>query len=232
MTGLSKRLEAVAGLVSPGMRLADVGTDHGYVPIYLVQQGRIPSAIAMDIGKAPLERAKEHISREGLTDRIETRLSDGLLALDQGEADAVTVAGMGGGLVIHILADGEEIARGMKEFILQPQSEIRKVREYLRDNGYKIVQEEMVLEDGKYYPMMKVLHGEEEDLTEEELDFGKFLLKEAHPTLKRYLEKERCTEKAILDNLNGQKTQKAKERKEQVLHRMAYLDAVLKRYYG
>ena len=102
---LSKRLKAVAELVTPGMRLADVGTDHGYIPIYLTEAGVIPSAIAMDINKGPLERAKEHIREHGLEGKIQTRLSDGLKNLQMNEADCMIAAGMGGGLVIRILSE-------------------------------------------------------------------------------------------------------------------------------
>lgn len=145
-----------ASLVSEGMILADVGTDHGYVPIYLIEQKKIPSAIAMDINEGPLERAREHITLYGLNAYIQTRLSDGVAALKPGEADAVLIAGMGGGLVMHILKDGEEVCRAAKELILQPQSELERVRAFLREEGYEILAEDMVLEDDKFYPMMKV----------------------------------------------------------------------------
>ena len=106
MAELSKRLQAVADLVTPGMRLADVGTDHAYIPIYLTQNGLVPSAIAMDINKGPLERADTHILEHGLDGKIVTRLSDGLVNLKMEEADTMIAAGMGGGLVIHILNEG------------------------------------------------------------------------------------------------------------------------------
>ena len=91
---LSDRLEMIASFVEHGNRLADIGTDHGYVPIYLVQTGRVPSALAMDVRKGPLLRAEEHIREAGLSGRIQTRLSDGLKKLAPGEADTVVIAGM------------------------------------------------------------------------------------------------------------------------------------------
>ena len=154
---LSKRLKAVAELVTPGMRLADVGTDHGYIPIALVQTGKVSRAIAMDINKGPLERAKEHIREHGLEGKIQTRLSDGLKNLQMNEADCMIAAGMGGGLVIRILSEERDTAGSLKELILQPQSEIDSVRKYLTEEGYRIVAEDMVYEDGKYYPMMKAV---------------------------------------------------------------------------
>ena len=108
MVKISNRLTTAAALVTQGYTLADVGTDHGYIPIYLLQQKKIPSAIAMDINEGPLERAKEHIALYGLQAYIQTRLSDGVAALKPGEVEAVLIAGMGGGLVMHILKDGEK----------------------------------------------------------------------------------------------------------------------------
>ena len=92
-----------------GSRLADIGTDHGYIPIALVQEGRIPSALAMDVGKGPLSRAREHIHSQGLDTYIETRLSDGLTELHEGEADTVLIAGMGGMLMKRILEGGKRL---------------------------------------------------------------------------------------------------------------------------
>lgn len=158
---LSKRLEAVAGLIERDGTLADVGTDHGYIPIAMVLRGHAEKAIAMDLRTGPLERAREHITAYGLEDRIETRLSDGVSALAENEADSIVVAGMGGELVIHILETGKAVCKSVKELILQPQSEIDEVRKYLRENGYQIADEDMVEEEQKYYPMMRVIPQEE-----------------------------------------------------------------------
>ena len=157
---LSKRLRAVADLVSPGLIIADVGTDHAYVPIQLVEEGRIPSAIAMDINEGPLLRAEKHIREHGLEHKIETRRSSGLKELKVQEAQSMIAAGMGGALIIQILSDCPEIVISLKECILQPQSEIGKVRKFLIAHACAIVEENMVYEDGKFYPMMRVDAGE------------------------------------------------------------------------
>lgn len=237
MMELSIRLQAVANLVTPGMRLADVGTDHAYIPIYLVEQNRIPSAIAMDIGKGPLERAVEHIGEYGLREQIQTRLSDGLKNLKKEEADAMIAAGMGGGLVIKILSDSRETARSLKELILQPQSEIAKVRAYLLTNGYRIAEENMVLDDGKYYPMMKAVP-EQADLCAEasylpeELEFGRILLGEKNPVLKQFLEREIGINQTILESLAGQESGRARERMEEIRARIEYIETTLRKYFG
>ena len=198
---LSKRLQAVADLVSSGVTVADVGTDHGYIPIYLVECGKNKCAIAMDINRGPLDRAEAHIRMHGLGEQIKTRLSDGVKKLQIGECDCVIVAGMGGGLVIKIMEDGEEIFRNLTEFILQPQSEIAKVRQYLCEHNYRIIAEDMVLEDGKFYPMMKVANGSAEEYSTLELRYGKLLLREKHPVLKLFLEKEEKTKEQICRQL-------------------------------
>ena len=157
---LSKRLESVSSLVTPGFRVADIGTDHGYIPLWLIRQGVIPGAIAMDIHKGPLQRAKENIRAYELEEKIETRLSDGLGELRPGEADCVVIAGMGGSLVIKILKEGAEVLRTVRELVLQPQSDMEKVRRFLQKEEYRITSEKMILEDGKFYPMMRVVPGE------------------------------------------------------------------------
>lgn len=190
---LSKRLQAVSQMVTSGSRLADVGTDHGYIPLSLVMEGRVPGAIAMDINQGPLLRAQENIARYGLEDKIQTRLSDGVNALDEGEADSVVVAGMGGWLVIHILTEGRKALKTVQELILQPQSDLEQVRRFLQMEEYQIHEEDMVLEDGKFYPIMRVVHGYMEELTDIEYKYGPRLLAMRHPCLKKYLE---CKEAA------------------------------------
>lgn len=216
---LSKRLTAVAGLIRTGRRLADVGTDHGYIPIYLVRKGICDSAIAMDIGKGPLQRAKEHINRYHLEDRITTRLSDGVNKLQPGEADCMVVAGMGGSLTIHILEEGRELIGHMKECVLQPQSEIGKVRKYLWSQGYAIEEEDMVLEDGKFYPMMRVIPGRKQEIPEELLEvyaqYGQFLLQNRHPVLIDFLKKEYATYHRLMEQLE-QQLPKTQERLEEL----------------
>ena len=133
---LSLRLSAVAGLVTRGNRLVDVGCDHGYLPVYLYQNQIIPKAIAMDVRKGPLSRAQEHIAQYGLGEYIETRLSDGLAALKEGEGDTLVIAGMGGPLMERILTDGEKVRESFLEMILQPQSDIPHFRRFLSQIGW------------------------------------------------------------------------------------------------
>lgn len=189
MIQLSKRLTAVANMVTVKGILADVGTDHGYIPVFLTGQKRIQRAIAMDVNKGPLERAQEHIRQYSMEDRIETRLSDGLQALQQSEADSIVIAGMGGNLMKRILKQGENVAQTAKELILQPQSELMEFRDFLWKSGYQITAEDMVYEDGKYYPMLRAVPAGKslEKPDGLSLKYGQKLLEQAHPVLKQYL---------------------------------------------
>lgn len=153
---LSNRMQALTDMVTPGTVITDVGCDHGFVSVYLVQRGLSPRVIAMDVRSGPLERAREHIREYGLQDRIETRLSDGLHGLKTGEANGMICAGMGGPLMEKILTEGREQAQGFAELILQPQSEIPHFRTFLMDEGYLLLDENIIYEEGKYYFMMKV----------------------------------------------------------------------------
>ncbi|MDE6622273.1 MAG: class I SAM-dependent methyltransferase [Lachnospiraceae bacterium] len=156
---LSDRMRAVVGLVQPCKSIADIGCDHGYVAMELVRSNICRHVIAMDINSGPLDRAKCNIADYDMQDYIETRLSDGTGALGAGEAEGIICAGMGGKLVISILEKGKQKIDEMKQVILQPQSELDEVRSYLRRIGYLIEQEDIIYEDGKFYPMMRALPG-------------------------------------------------------------------------
>lgn len=198
MIKLSKRLEAVAEFVQQGSRLADVGTDHGYIPIFLVEHNRVSSALAMDINQGPLQRAKEHIAACGLDQQIHTRQSDGLLNLQDQEADTVVIAGMGGNLTIHILEEGRKKLLPVQTLILEPQSEIARVRQYLEENGWKLTGENMVYEDGKFYPVMKAEKTDEKIRYQQiQREYGPLLLQMKHPVLKQFLDKEELQLKKI-----------------------------------
>lgn len=155
---LSRRLQMLADMVTPGNTVADVGCDHAFLSIYLVQAGISPHVLAMDVRKGPLAAAREHIEGSGLNTYIKLRLSDGLEGLGEGEAETVLCAGMGGRLMARILKAGETRARAMKELILQPQSELKEFRIFLRREGYRILAEDGVFEEGKYYFAVKAAY--------------------------------------------------------------------------
>lgn len=227
---LSKRLKAVANLVTPGQKIADIGTDHAYIPIWLVEEKKAVSAIAMDINKGPLAKAKENIEHHGLNSYIETRLSDGMKKLCPKEADSVIIAGMGGGLVIKLLEDVKSESLGIREWILQPQSELRRVREYLLTSGYQVIEEDMVLDESKFYPMMKVIRGERESYREIELCYGKLLLRQKHPVLELFLKKELTIKTGIYDSLLEDSKEGIRRRKEELKKEIELIQEALKEY--
>lgn len=225
---LSQRLSSVASMVSAGNCLADVGTDHGYVPIYLYERNIIPHAIAMDVNQGPLKRAELHIAESGMKHAIETRLSDGLTALNPGEADSILIAGMGGPLMIRILSAYPEVTESAKELILQPQSEIAEVRKWLYGQHYEIIEEHMVLEEGKFYSMFKAVKNPEcRKLDSLEYKFGRLEKLQEPEVLKAFLRKEIVTKKNILQTLTERTTEKSQGRVQEIEQLIIELEEML-----
>lgn len=169
MIELSKRMQAVADMVPAGSIAADIGCDHGFVSIYLVQQKICPFVYAADVRPGPLARAKEHIEACGLEKYIKPVLSDGLkeVAVKDSEAvsgaEGILAAGMGGHLMIRILSDVPQKTKKLSWVILEPQSDVELVRRWLWENNFVIAKESMVYEDGKYYPVMFAMNRERTD---------------------------------------------------------------------
>ena len=224
---VSKRLNRLAMMVTEGNRLADVGTDHGYVPILLFRQKRIPSAIAMDVNPGPLLRAEQHIQEYGVQNYIETRLSDGLAALASGEADTVLIAGMGGALTVRILTEGQKVLDSVRELVLQPQSEIGDVRKWLAAHGYRIICEDIVLDEGKYYPMMKAIHGEDTVYSDEEYQFGRLRLQHSLDTLMDYLKRNLTVQRQIQQELPLKEEPRIQKRRLETEQEIKRLEKVL-----
>lgn len=211
---LSDRLEQIAAKaaeVTEGY-VADVGTDHGFVPIRLMESGRVKHVVAMDVRKGPLERAREHVREYHMEDRIETRLSDGLKELKPGEADTVVIAGMGGELMLRILRDGAHVRDCVKHYILSPQSELSVFRHGLEELGLSIAEEQMLLDEGKYYVILHVSPGTMHYEHEYEYRYGADLIRKQDPVLKEFLERELVQGKELLEHLSRTGTDGAKKR--------------------
>lgn len=232
---LSKRLMMLAEMVTPGNRVADVGCDHGFLSIYLVQKEISPCVLAMDVRKGPLAAASGHIESCGLGAYIKTRLSDGLESMTGAEADTIVCAGMGGRLMERILTKGMDKARGMKELILQPQSELREFRGFLRRSGFRITDEDAVYEEGKYYFAMKAVYtgeaAEKNDTGEAEQDiydeYGELLLRRKHPVLKQYLLFQRNVTVQLQERLAAESSGRAAVRLAEIRQQLAELETAL-----
>lgn len=160
---ISERLKCVASLVNKGARVADIGTDHAYLPIYLVQNGISNKVYACDVRKEPLRRAKLHIDEYGLSDKITTKLCDGLKGINKGDVDTVTICGMGGKLMKNILKAGIDKLGDNTQLVLSAQSELKDFRKYLLETGIDIKSEHMLLEDGKYYFIFDCIYNTQDE---------------------------------------------------------------------
>lgn len=218
-------------MVSEGHTIADIGTDHAYVPIHLVHQGHSPRAIAMDINRGPLKKAQNNIAIYGLGNLIETRLSNGLEKLCDDEVQTIIMAGMGGDLIVRILTEGSHALQTPKELILQPQSEWEKVRHALHQMGYRIEKEDMIEEDGKYYVAIRAIQGFQSYYDEFQYVFGDYLLRKRNSVLKEYLLKEKKTYTRIVQELHETERLQRKERIAQINQYLHYIEEALD-YYG
>ena len=211
---LSKRLQTIADFVKKGAVVADIGTDHAHIPIYLIKNNIISKAYACDINKGPLEKAKENINYYGVKN-IELRLSNGLEKLKTGEADTLIIAGMGGELITDILERGRIFFDAERKLILSPHTKTDEVRKYLLSNGFEITKEDMCIDEGKFYTVMEAVYiGKTFSYTNGELLFGKYLIDNKNPVLFEYLKKEKQKYLSIIstDGINDTRRRELKDR--------------------
>ena len=156
---LSQRLQALADIVPPGSRIADIGTDHGYLPIWLLQQGRIAAALACDVNAGPLEHARRSATHYGLEQKISFRLGDGLSCVQSNEIDTVILAGMGGETIASILERASWVNAPAYLLLLQPMTKAEYLRSWLASHGYRIFEEHLVFENHTYFPIMAARGG-------------------------------------------------------------------------
>lgn len=186
---LNERLLTAVQFVREGSRLADIGTDHGYLPIFLILEGRIPFAIAADINRGPLDKADENINKYALDGKIKTVLCDGLRSIDKDEVDDVAIFGMGGELIVKILDESPWLKDAAKRLILQPMTHPEKLRKYLADNGYRIIGEAISFDRGKIYQTICAEYDgiirKFDDIT---LLYGEYILKNGGELLSEQME--------------------------------------------
>ncbi|MDO5123919.1 MAG: class I SAM-dependent methyltransferase [Eubacteriales bacterium] len=185
---LDSRLALCASFVSDGARLADIGTDHAYLPVHLVLEGRISYAIAADIAPEPLKKGHETVVKYRVEDRVETRLSPGLEKISPEEADHISIAGMGGDTIIGILEASPWVKDGKHTLILQPMTKVHRVVKYLYENGFEIVAQDACVAGGKLYTAMKVSYTGNCINVPPEFTYTGILTPETNPMHRRYLE--------------------------------------------
>lgn len=225
---LTKRLERVASFVSPGSVLADVGTDHGYIPIYLAKKGIVKKAYAMDINEGPLLKASKNIKAHGVEVSVETILSDGLMQLGDRKIDTLIVAGMGGMLIKKILEDAQCYLSYITKMILSPHLDVDVVRKAVHQLGFAIEQEDFLEDEGKYYPILVCRKGHESYENAIDYKYGKRLLEDKNQTLKAYLIKQRAANNTILAQLLEADTPASQTRMAVIKFEISELEEVIK----
>lgn len=205
---LEKRLATIAEMVDSNVRLADIGTDHAYLPIELVNSGKIDFAIASDVAKGPLDNAKKDILAAGLSENIDTRLGSGLATISKNDKiDTVVIAGMGGKLMVDLLEKARKEGKTYPTLILEPNVGEDIVRRWLSSHNYRITMEKIIAVSGHTYEIMKATRSSNKsNLTDEEIKFGPFLIKEKNPIFIDKWEKQLVFQKKLLENLNKAKT--------------------------
>ncbi|HGD5207375.1 TPA: tRNA (adenine(22)-N(1))-methyltransferase TrmK [Streptococcus pneumoniae] len=187
---ISKRLELVASFVPQGAILLDVGSDHAYLPIELVERGKIESAIAGEVVEGPYQSAVKNVEAHGLEEKIQVRLANGLAAFEEEDrVSVITIAGMGGRLIARILEEGLGKLANVERLILQPNNREDDLRIWLQNHGFQIVAESILEEAGKFYEILVVEAGQMK-LSASDVRFGPFLSKEVSPVFVQKWQKE------------------------------------------
>lgn len=203
--GLSKRLAKVGSYVQTGARLADIGSDHAYLPVALMLQNKIQYAVAGEVVKGPYQSAEKQVRKNGLIDKVIVRLADGLTAIhSEDQIDTITICGMGGTLIVNILEKGKELGNlsHRERLILQPNVGEKTVREWLSLNKYRILNEEILEENQKIYEIIVAEPTtSKEELSEEHLFFGPKLMEEKSDVFKKKWHHELKEKKRILNEL-------------------------------
>lgn len=213
---LSDRLKVVGGMIKDVNTIVDVGTDHAYIPIYLIKNNIIEKAIASDINSGPVEKAKKNVSNYNLGDKIICRLGGGLTTVKPKEVDAAIIAGMGGNLIRDIIEESKEVFKNLDYAILQPVQNPEVLREYIYKSGYKIIDEELVKEEDKFYEIFKVKYDNKiKEVRPIHYEVSETLIKKKHPVMKEYLAFKLDKYTKIYSGLN-QETESAIKRKEQL----------------
>ncbi len=213
---LSERLQTIANLVDKNVKLADIGTDHGYIPVELIRKGKISFAIAADINKGPLENAQKEILANYLENKIQLRLGPGMSILTKEEVDEVIIAGMGGVLISEIIEDSFDVAKKMKKLILQPMQAPHELRKYLYDKGFKIIDEVLVKEDFRIYEIIVARYEGKIEKIEDAIyyEVSKKLIEKKDPLILEFIHRKIEEYKKIIMKIEGKEGKEIEDRRE------------------
>lgn len=209
---IDKRLETIAGLVPPHCVLADIGTDHAYLPVWLLQQGRIDRAIAGDIAAGPCQAARNTVAAYSLQDKVEVRQGSGLEVLAPGEAGCIAIAGMGAGTIISILEADMATAQSAQLLVLQPMAGAASLRAWLLGNGWQLVAEELVDDAPHFYEIIAAQRGQADMSAAAELEVGPVLLAQGHPLLAKQIERKLAEYTRLLSNMERSEQARGSEK--------------------
>jgi len=225
---LDSRLLTLAFMVPKGYKIADIGTDHAYLPIYLISHDICPKVIATDLRPGPLKRAKEHVQNFNLSDKIELRLGEGLEPIAPGEVDAVVIAGIGGETIARILQKSKAVAEGLKRIIIQPMTNQPKLRKMLFEMGYQIIDEKVAVDDGIYYEIIVVQRGFQGSFDDVDVEIGPILKEKKEPVIEEYLRSRLSKLEKLIDKLKHTQSLYAIQALKEYKRRIAILKEVLK----
>ena len=184
---LGARLGAIAAQVGPYHRMADVGTDHAFLPVWLIQNNRITFAVAGDVQPGPLEAARRSVGEAGLEPAISVRLGNGLQVVAPGEVEVVVIAGMGGSTIREILESSPVVVGELRSIVCQPMIGAAILRKWFLANGWEIIEEDLVMEDGRLYEIIVAEPGKTMPMAELLLEIGPLLWRRRHPLLREHL---------------------------------------------
>ncbi|MDT2045436.1 tRNA (adenine(22)-N(1))-methyltransferase TrmK [Priestia aryabhattai] len=229
---LSKRLEEVAKSIPKGAMIADIGSDHAYLPCYAYLQGYIKGAIAGEITEGPFQSAVKQVEKTSLTDVIEVRKGDGLAVITPGEVDCITIAGMGGTLIQTILEDGKEKLQGVKRLVLQPNIGAHHIRQWLIEHKWSLVDEKIMEDDGRIYEILVAEQGDPlgayGDKVEEGILVGPILAREKNDAFKKKWNHELAHTKKIVEQMEKSATTKeGQEKKKKLENEIRIIEEVL-----
>ncbi|WBW95759.1 tRNA (adenine(22)-N(1))-methyltransferase [Oceanirhabdus sp. W0125-5] len=224
---ISIRLDEIINMIDKCERLADIGTDHGYLAIKAIKINKVNRAIASDINKGPLMKARTNIERYNMNEKIVCRLGSGLETLKVGEADCIVIAGMGGNLIRDILLKSRKIAETTPQMILQPTQNPEVLRKFLVENGYKILQENLCIDNNIFYEIIKVIYdGVERKNDEISYEISDKLIELGNNTVEAYIKHKISENKKVMSYINID-SENGRRKKEYLLNKNRLLEEKL-----